>query len=120
MRQFRCKGYTISSAKFDGKLECVIESMTTRKSKTGNEYLKPSITDGLETAPLVIWSDVLVDRSNADAIGDGKGISVSVTWSDRFRSFTIVNGTMIIPLVKVSDQAVQLQTMEDDSHVPED
>jgi hypothetical protein len=101
MNQFVHKNLTIAQAKFSNSLECVIESITSKKSeKTGNEYLKLTITDGLETAPLVVWSDALADRSNAEALVVGGGISVRVAWSDKYRSFSLASGSMVIPLVK--------------------
>lgn len=101
MSQFVHKNLTIAQAKFSGKLECVIESVTLKKSeKTGNEYMKLTVTDGLETAPLVVWSDALLDKTNTEALSVGGGISVQATWSDKYRSFSIASGSMVIPLVK--------------------
>jgi len=101
MSQFVHKNLTIAQAKYSNNLECVIDSITTKKSeKTKNEYLKLTITDGIETAPLVVWSDALSDKTNAEALAVGGGISVKVAWSDKYRSFSIASGSMIIPLIK--------------------
>jgi DNA polymerase-3 subunit alpha len=101
MEQFVWRGHTIARARITGKLECVVEAKAMRRSeKTGNDYMKLTVTDGFESAALVAWSDTVAAATNAKALAVGNGISVSVSWSEKFRSFTIASGSVIVPLMR--------------------
>jgi DNA polymerase III alpha subunit len=113
MGQFNHRGNTIASAKISGTLECVVEDVKTKKSeKSGNEYVRMTVTDGIETATVLVWGDDLADQSNADALAIGNGIFIKVNWTDKYRSFNIASGSVIIPLRRKSDSE-ELQEQEE-------
>lgn len=90
---------TIAFARLDGVLEGVIEKFSMRKKQT--EFGEAIITDGLETAKVMIWSDELI--ANGDEIlREGRGIRMRVIWKDQFKTFSIKPGSSIVPLEPIN------------------
>lgn len=89
------KEATIASAKETGVLEAYIDKFTLRKKTT--EFGELMVTDGIENARVMIWSDDLV--ANGDEIfKEGRGVRIRVNWKDKFKSFNLKNGSIAIPL----------------------
>jgi len=94
--------HNIEDAKESGILECVIKDIEIAKSAKGNDYLRLTVTDGLEEVKLLIFGEQITS-SDAKLFNDGVGIRVEVTWSDKFRSFSCKRGKQVVGLVKKTD-----------------
>jgi len=94
--------HDIEDAKESGILECVIKDIEIAKSAKGNDYLRLTVTDGLEEVKLLIFGEQITS-SDAKLFNDGVGIRVEVTWSDKFRSFSCKRGKQVVGLVKKTD-----------------
>lgn len=95
MDMYKSTGHTIPCARVDGILECVIEKFSMRKKQT--EFGEAVVTDGVETAKVMIWSDEL-SSNGLDIFKDGNGIKLRVVWKDQFKTFSIKPGSSVIPL----------------------
>lgn len=94
--------YTIPKARTAGILEGVIQKFTVRKKQT--EFGEIILTDGYETAKVMIWGDELY-ANGLDVFKPGVGVRLRVNWKDQFKSFNVKSGTNVIPLMKVDDAA---------------
>jgi DNA polymerase III alpha subunit len=91
---------TIAKATKDegGIIEAVIEKCTKRKKQT--EFAEVVVTDGQETTKVMIWSDELSNNGD-EVLKEGVGVRMRVTWKEKFNSFNLKKGSIIIPLEKV-------------------
>jgi DNA polymerase-3 subunit alpha len=103
MDQYEWHEHTIATARLTGRLECVIEDMQTKKTEK-TSYLRLRVTDGIEETTVVIWKDDAADRSNAAALKAGTGVSMRVNWSDKYKSFSMASGGMVLPLIRRGSQ----------------
>lgn len=94
--------HDIEDAKDSGILECVIKDIEIAKSAKGNDYLRLTVTDGLEEVKMLVFGEQITS-SDAKLFNDGVGIRAEVTWSDKFRSFSCKKGKQIVGLVKKVD-----------------
>jgi DNA polymerase III alpha subunit len=86
---------TIVAARENGILEVYIDKFTLRKKNT--EFGELIVTDGIDTARVMVWGDDLV--ANGDEIfKEGRGVRLRVNWKDKFKSFNLKNGSIAIPL----------------------
>lgn len=102
MDLFKHRGYTIETAKHIKILECVIKSVEKLRSQAGNEYYVAHVTDGIETAKIMIWKAVM-EMNDEDIVAPGVGVTMRVRWSEKFRNFSIENGSAILPLEEADD-----------------
>jgi DNA polymerase III alpha subunit len=89
---------TISDAREKGILEAYIEKFTIRQKKT--EFAELIVTDGTENAKVMVWSDDLLSNGQ-DTLHEGKGVRMRVSWKDKFKSFSLRSGSIVIPLEPV-------------------
>lgn len=87
---------TIEDAKSTGILECVIEESNLREGARG-DYRILNVTDGINTARVNIWSDVL-EENEEETFEPGRGIKIFVNWQDKWRSFSAKRGKFIMQL----------------------
>lgn len=99
MELYVCEGSTIQDAKETGLLECVIKDVKFDKSAKGNDYLKLTVTDGLEESRLMVFSDQIMS-AEPGLFADGNGIRAEANWSDKYRSFSCKRGKQILGLVR--------------------
>jgi len=104
---------TIGSAKEDGALECVIQSIEPAKSAKGNDYLRLIVTDGLEEARMMVFSDQIA-VSDTKLFQEGVGIRAQVNWNDKFRSFSCARNTQILGLIRRDEYEAFYGFEEDD------
>ncbi len=99
MDLFEIDGYTIQEAKEEEILECLITKVEIRTVNT--TFADLTVTDGLETASLKVWSN---ERAlNEDYLKEGMGIRALVRWNDKYNSFNIHNKSIILPLAIKGD-----------------
>jgi DNA polymerase-3 subunit alpha len=94
---------TIAEAKESGVLEAYIEKFSLRKGKkSSQEFGELLITDGVENAKVMVWGDELLGNGE-EVLQEGKGIRMRVTWKDKFKSFNLKRGCIVIPLDRKDD-----------------
>ena len=77
----------------DGVLEVVIEKFWKGKTKQMKDYARVTVSDGLNTATVIIWEDGLEQCANY--IGrEGLGIRFRVNYDPERDSFTVLNRTV--------------------------
>ena len=81
-------GLTIRNAQLYGELECVIENIEIKISKKENPYMVLTVTDGIETTNINVWSDIY-NSIDDRILKIGNGIFILVKWNERFRNFTV-------------------------------
>jgi len=101
MDMFKHHGKTIASAKVNRELECVIETIEHRKTKTGKNFITLHLTDGVEKAKIQIWDPDSFDMGFAE----GDGIYAIVDWDDRYSSFSISTYGDIKKLRRIDDDS---------------
>jgi len=92
----------IKGAKKTGTLECVIEESETKKGAHG-EYKVLKVTDGIANARVNVWNDVLMD-SEEELFESGIGIRMRVKYQEKWRSFSVKSGTMVLPLPLLEEE----------------
>jgi len=102
MSLYNHDNHDIEDAKISGMLEGIIESVEVRTSINGN-FLQLGVTDGIRTARVMVWNNdwAANDYDAADdvkLISEGRGIKVRVRWNDKYSSFSVASGSMIMPL----------------------
>ena len=98
---FNHEGYTIADAKQDGILEVVVEDVEIRTGASG-QYLRLTVTDGVELARVMIWNQEL--QNNDDELFNlGMGLKMRVEWREQYSSFNLKRGSIIFPLEKIED-----------------
>lgn len=102
MKLFEVEGFTIAKAKKEGILECIIEEARMRRTSTGNEFMKLELTDGIENAVAMVWSDT-IHINDCSILNRDMGVRLYVQWNDNYRSFTVRNGSIIMPLKRLDD-----------------
>ena len=100
MGMFKHSDQTIAKAKDakGGILEGVIEKCSKRKKQT--EFAELTVTDGLETTRVMVWSDELINNGD-DIFKEGVGVRMRVVWKPDFKSFNLKKGTIVMPLERV-------------------
>ncbi len=91
---------TITKAKNDGKngiIDVVIQKVTSRRSKLGNEYYVLRVSDGVQTADVMIWLNIYNSVDNR-IFQEAVGVRLFVEYNVEHNSFKIMNGTTPIPL----------------------
>jgi DNA polymerase III alpha subunit len=96
MGQYNTEGFTIQEARDRGILECVIEDKEVRQGTNGDYYCL-SVTDGVENARVMIWSDA-INNNDEKVFEESAGVKMYVTWSDQFRSFNVRSAYQITML----------------------
>lgn len=99
MELYMCNDTTIEEAKITGLLECVIKDLKFDKSSKGSDYLRLTVTDGLEEVRLMVFNDQIMS-AEPGLFADGSGIRVEAIWSDKFKSFSCKRGKQIVGLVR--------------------
>jgi len=87
---------TIEHAKSTGVIECVIEESYVRQGARG-DYRILNVTDGINTARVNVWSDVMEDN-DPEVFEVGCGVKMFVNWQDKWRSFSAKRGRYIMQL----------------------
>jgi hypothetical protein len=107
---------SIKYAKTNGVLEAVIEEIHTRTSIRG-EFLTLNVNDGVGTAKVNVWGGE-VSINDEEIFRTGTGIRAEVNWSDQYKSFSVKNRSIIIPLDYVeSNNELSLDNEEDYAEV---
>ncbi len=97
---FETKGdRSISDAKTYGEVEAVIIEVFLSQTKTGAAMCKLSITDGLRSATLMLWSDNL-DIMDMSVVKVGAGFRARVNWDKKRKNFTLQRGCSMVMLRK--------------------
>lgn len=100
---YKCHGrYTIAAAKvntdfpvIEGIIVDVQEAMTKKKAP----YLKVFVTDGLQKALIFVWSNEMSRPGfDFDAIKEGVGVSIPVTYDEARGTFSLTRGEKILKL----------------------
>lgn len=86
---------SIASAKETGILEVYIDKFSLRRKNT--EFGELIVTDGVENARVMVWGDDLASNGE-DAFKEGHGVRMRVVWKEKFKSFNLKNGSIVIPL----------------------
>lgn len=91
-------GGTVKNAKTgESAVVCgVVEKLWVGKTKNDNPYGRVTISDGLSTATIVIWSDDL--EESQEFLRDGVGIKAYVSYDNERDSFSLQKGTSITRL----------------------
>jgi DNA polymerase III alpha subunit len=89
------KENSIALAKTTGILDVYIDKFSIRKKNT--EFGELSVTDGNETARVMIWGSELTSNG-VDIFEAGNGIRIRVKWNDKFKSFNMKSGSIVVPL----------------------
>jgi DNA polymerase III alpha subunit len=87
----------IESAKKKEVLECVIDSVETRQGARGNTYIRLTVTDGIRTAKVNVWTNEY-EISGPENFQPGVGLRMVVEWSDTYRSFSVKRNKMVMLL----------------------
>lgn len=90
---------SIEDAKLTGVLECVIEESYVRQGARG-DYRILNVTDGINTARVNVWSDVL-EENDEEVFEIGRGVKIFVKWQDKWRSFSAKRGRYIMQLESI-------------------
>ncbi|MEM3000668.1 MAG: hypothetical protein QXP41_00550 [Candidatus Nitrosocaldus sp.] len=88
---------TIQDAKESGVLEACVEKFSMRKKNV--EYGEIIVTDGIENARVIVWKDELT-INGIDMFKEGRGLRMRVIWNDRYNSFNLRTGSLVVPLEK--------------------
>lgn len=90
---------TIKEAKYHGEMECVVQSFTKSKTKTMADMGRLVVTDGKDTAKIMIWSNSLqlLDRN---LLKEGRGLLLLVEYDHIRDNFTLQERTTPIVLKK--------------------
>ena len=79
-----------------------IEAFESKMSAKGNVFYIMTITDGIQTANIIIWKNVF-EAADQDIFKPGVGVRLSVDYNLDRKSFKISNDTTIYPLAKIED-----------------
>lgn len=90
---------SIAEAKVDGLLECVIVEATMTMTKAKSPMCKLLVSDGIQTATLILWSDTIAS-TDREALKPGRGVSAKVDYDDERMTFTLSRGSRIHSLIK--------------------
>jgi DNA polymerase-3 subunit alpha len=98
-------GHDIEDAKISGTLEAIIEGVEVRSGANG-PVLQLSVTDGVGIARLMVWNnewsasdyDVSDGEAETKFLSEGRGIKARVRWKDKYSSFSVAPGSIIMPL----------------------
>ena len=89
---------TIQDAKDSGILEGYVEKFGVRKKNT--EFGEMIVTDGTENVRVMIWSNELI-TNGLEVFKERRGLRMRVAWNEKYGSFNLKNGSVVIPLEKV-------------------
>jgi len=89
---------TIANARTTGILEVYVEKMVIKKKSV--EFGELIITDGTESARVMIWSDELI-ANGLETFKDGAGLRMHVKWNNKWKSFNLYQGSIVIPLERI-------------------
>lgn len=97
-------GCSVSEARSYGTLECVISDFTHTKTKTDKPMCRLTVTDGVQTVPVMIWNDELANLDTA-VIKRGLGVRMAVKYDEKRKNFSLKSGSTIHRLKKKDDEA---------------
>jgi DNA polymerase-3 subunit alpha len=101
------EGYTIEQAKVDGFLEAVIETVAEKRAKkSGNKFYILHVTDGVQTADVLVWSDIF-HSTPTDTLKPGVGVRIAVDYNEERKGFKIRDDSFIIPLIRKDSPQAQ-------------
>ncbi len=100
MDVFDVKGHTIAKAKKAGMAESIIECVVEKvefKQGPKSEFAVLSVTDGIEHVKVMLWGAEL-EASTKKYLVENVGVRMRVLWNEKFRSFNIARGAVVLPL----------------------
>lgn len=110
------EGFTIEEAKIDGYLEGVIETVAEKRAKkSGNKFYILHLTDGVQSADVLVWSDIYHATPPA-VFQQGVGVRIAVDYNEEKKGFKIKDNSFIVPLIR--KDSTQAQTFSDACLVP--
>ena len=85
--------------KIEASLEVIIIDKHSGVTSTGVPYCRLEVTDGLATTTVFIWQDNL-SAINPDLLNKERAVLIPVKYQPKRKSFSMINGRVIVPLVK--------------------
>ncbi len=95
------KGKEAARAGEDYRLEVIIVDQYFGLTKNQSEYLRLTVTDGVQTTPVFIWSNDLFMQDENNLV-EGVGVSMAVDFDERRGSFSLRRGDRISKLLPKS------------------
>ena len=90
------KRTTIDDANVTVNLACVIEEATVRPGARG-DYMILIVTDGINSARVNVWGNEIISNDE-EVLAVGTGVKMRVNWQEKWRSFAVKRGAIIVPL----------------------
>jgi len=91
----------IEDAKKFGTLDAIIEEIDSRQGTRG-EYLVLMVTDGINTARVNVWGDEILSNDE-NIFQPGIGIRMRVRYQEKWNSFSVRSGSIIMPLEPIEE-----------------
>jgi DNA polymerase III alpha subunit len=92
----------IEAAKNDGeedsKIEVIVTNLEFRESKNGKPYCRMEVSDGIQSALVLIWSKEL-SLQQAENIAPGTGVQMFVNFDKQRGTFTLCRNEIILRLI---------------------
>ena len=82
----------------DPELEVVVTDIGFAISKNNNQYARLFVSDGIQTALVLIFSNEL-DRQDAENLAPGAGIQIAVDYDENRGTFTLKRNEVIVKLL---------------------
>lgn len=96
----------IEGSKTRGILDCVIEEVHIRSGARG-DYKILNVTDGISIARVNVWGDE-VAINDEELFQVGIGVKLKVNYQEKWRSFAMKKGELIIPLELQDEDNLQI------------